>query len=112
MSTQQKQPKTLPPLYFSAYSTLVPVAREHGYALAIHGSVQRDGDFLAVAWTEDAVPPEELLFAFGAALGVKVHCIDGPTPHPHGRVSWVIVLMGTDGGYLDVSVIGPATNNL
>lgn len=91
-----------------AYAGLIPmladVAREHGYALAVHGSMQRDLDLLAAPWTEQASDAETLV----AALHDRVRWMaeappDGPTEQPHGRRSWAITLYG--GPYLDVSVM-------
>ena len=34
------------------YPDLAEIAREHGYALAVHGSLARDFDLIAVPWRE------------------------------------------------------------
>tara|TARA_R110002050_G_scaffold69003_2_gene149419 strand:+ start:380 stop:808 length:429 start_codon:yes stop_codon:yes gene_type:complete len=48
------------PWYGCLYHGLAEIARKHGYALAIHGSVLSDLDLVAVPWTEKAVSAEEL----------------------------------------------------
>ncbi len=41
------------------YPQLVEEARRHGYALAPHGSLQRDLDLIAVPWSEEAAAPSK-----------------------------------------------------
>lgn len=99
-------------LYASWYASLRDVAREHGYALALHGSLHRDCDLVAVPWTDDVTEPDALIEALR-------ECVDGyydpevsshlPECKPHGRLAWVIHV-GYDGAYLDVSVIPPAVS--
>jgi len=48
------------PFYACLYHGLCDIARKHGYALAIHGTVSRDLDLIAVPWTAEAVPAEDL----------------------------------------------------
>lgn len=48
-------------------------ARELGYALAVHGSIARDIDYLAVPWTDEAVDVEKLV----RALVVVVAKVEG-----------------------------------
>jgi len=38
--------------YAVVYPTLRDVAKLHGYALAIHGTMTRDFDLVAIPWTE------------------------------------------------------------
>lgn len=105
-----------PPCYAVIYQTLVPIAREHGYALAIHGSMVRDCDLIAVPWTEEAKDPADLILAFKKVVtGVFTkHDFDHigtvqfhGMAKPHGRVAWSIHLTeeGMFGPYLDISVM-------
>lgn len=85
------------------------VARAHGYALAVHGSLARDIDVVAIPWTAEAVEAEALV----AALAAEVERVNGhvyfrgrdpnPTEKPHGRRAWSIHLGG--GPYIDLSVM-------
>lgn len=93
-----------------AYAFLVPLlataARRVGYALAVHGSMQRDLDLLAAPWTDEAADATELLEAIFAACAFTAlarQAVTGPTQQPHGRLSWAIPLDG--GVYLDLSVM-------
>ncbi len=88
-------------------------ARELGYALALHGSLVRDLDLIAVPWTEDAVSAAELVAAMIEACGgftINDETADpydytrrNPQPKPHGRRSWKIFLGGSP--YIDLSVM-------
>lgn len=93
------------------------VARQHGYALAVHGSLERDIDLIAIPWRDNATSVESLIeqfFAVAKAVLGYVHwsgvASDGPRPEPtrkpHGRLAWSIICGG--GPYLDISVMPPA----
>ncbi len=98
------------------YAQLLPRIRERakkmGYAVAIHGSMSRDLDLLAVPWVEDAVAPEELVEAIAQEVGGYVmpdranregtvqRC---PTVQPHGRLSWNVCWGGRP--FIDLSVM-------
>ena len=85
------------------------VAREMGYAIAVHGSRVRDLDLIAVPWVEDAKPAIELVTALELAVAgyVANRTKDGieewPRKKPHGRRAWTIHLGG--GPYIDLSVM-------
>jgi hypothetical protein len=44
------------------------IARQHGYALAVHGSMERDLDLVAVPWVENVSAPEALVFALAESF--------------------------------------------
>ncbi len=94
------------------------VAREHGYALGVHGSEERDLDLIAAPWAE----PLSDACALAEAIRVKAEEIAGYaflSPHesddffqagcpghkPHGRLTWSFHLGG--GPYIDLSVMAP-----
>ena len=84
-------------------------ARGAGYALAVHGSLARDIDLLAVPWVEQAVSPEELVRRLcGAVAGCMGRCVANgkPSQKPHGRVAWSLIHSGGC-GYIDLSVVAP-----
>lgn len=86
-------------------------AREKGYALAVHGSLNRDIDLLAVPWTEEASSAEEVAEAIRAAAEktspgrMAFVATNDPCPRvkPHGRLAWSIHLGG--GPFIDLSVM-------
>lgn len=93
---------------------LIRPLREHakvlGYALAAHGSLERDIDLIAVPWAPSAWDPEvlangmrqELEKLYGVLLEV------GPNaehPKPHGRLCWSFWIKPWT--YVDLSVFPP-----
>lgn len=101
------------------YAQLLPKIREAakgmGYALAIHGSMKRDFDILAVPWVEEAAPAEKLVERIAEEVGGFVvgdqdeknhkpgELSKEPTAQPHGRKSWNICWGGKV--FLDLSVM-------
>lgn len=72
------------------YPELVAVAREHGYALAVHGSLRRDFDLIAVPWTDEAGSPEELLKAITETFSIEL--LHNSSDKPHGQRAFSIVI--------------------
>ena len=77
------------PVYAAAvYPSLAPIFHSHGYALAVHGSLARDFDLIAVPWAERVSAPwtivEQLIGAFAIRL------IREPTPKFHGRTAFML----------------------
>lgn len=81
------------------------VARRHGYALAVHGSLSYDIDLIACPWRDLATTPESLVEAIHKAVDAIVGPSkpEGPTQKPYGRQAWVIHMGG--GPYIDLSVM-------
>lgn len=101
-----QQYKWMPVMYVTYFPTLQSIANEHGYALAVHGSVTRDFDLVAVPWVEKPKSHRELLSAIQQYIG-RINSnglpYDSITEKPHGRVAYTI---GTgQGGYLDISIM-------
>ena len=105
------KPPSPAPAYVMLYECLSDVARAHGYALAIHGSLQRDLDLVAIPWTEEAGDPDELVEAlrqrgqhwmFEGPGGERPPIYDA-TPKPHGRMAYTLPIMGDR--FVDVSVM-------
>lgn len=98
-------------------------ANELGYALAVHGSLLRDIDLIAVPWTLEAVPARELAMALKAVVAKHNNGVAEEIDHigmagsdyfhegcpgakPHSRLVWSFHLGG--GPYIDLSVMQPA----
>lgn len=97
------QSRSATTLYATLYMMMVPVARECGYALALHGSMARDLDVVAIPWTEEALPVQALLDRFMEKFSFYEMNGGGLTRKPNGRMSFC---MGWDGGlYVDLSVM-------
>lgn len=96
------------------------VARRYGYALAVHGSLARDIDLIAVPWAyvvADAATLAEAIRAEAesvtghtafwledAAADPMDYTRRNPEPKPHGRLAWSIHIAGA-GTYIDLSVM-------
>ena len=87
--------------------------RSLGYALAVHGSLRRDVDVVAVPWTEKAAPISQAMLATAVydtllrmdlAIGWGAPGEVGEAK-PNGRHAWCIVLKGEPFLYLDLSVL-------
>ena len=94
-----------PTMYAWRVHELAMICRANGYALALHGSMQRDLDAIAVPWTEKAVTAETLVERVCEGMGLHL----GTDPagrvddKPHGRRTWTLLL--TDWGFVDLSVM-------
>lgn len=85
------------------------VARDCGYAVAVHGSRQRDLDLIAVPWISSAINPYQFVDALLARIDhlslkpCEPGLIENPERKPNGRIAWALV--GAPAcGYLDLSV--------
>ena len=87
---------SIAPAYAGLYPGLCEVAREHGYALAIHGSMANDMDLIAVPWTDEAVGADTLAYAMWERvkwLRHKAPFPGEPEIRPHGRLAWFFPLL-------------------
>jgi len=101
--------------YVALYPMLQQIARRHGYALAVHGSLHRDFDLVAIPWIEEASDGLTLIRALKKATRTVTQA-EGfdhlakdchPTQKPHGRIAYSLHVTnsGMYGGYLDISVM-------
>lgn len=67
MSEEEYDKKALKRTYQSILPLLSKAAKTCGYALAVHGSMKRDLDIVAVPWLENASCPERLAFKLAVA---------------------------------------------
>lgn len=86
------------------------VARRHGYALGVHGSLSYDIDLIACPWREGCVDQETVAKAVQEAVRAIVGNAEmigdqTPTQKPHGRLAWSFHMGG--GPYIDLSVLPP-----
>ena len=87
-------------------------ARSKGYALAVHGTLRRDVDVVAVPWTAEACGADELAKSIAEYLAsVKLSFPNvweaakkTRERKPFGRIAWAIVLRGIPAPYIDLSV--------
>lgn len=87
------KPANWGPFYAAGlYPRLAEHFRSHGYALAVHGSVGRDFDLIAVPWVENAADPQVVIDTLAPLVAAKFsrHCL--PDAKPHGRVAYCMAL--------------------
>lgn len=99
------------------YAWLLPkltkTARRCGYALALHGSMARDLDLIAVPWVKHPKTPTQLTESI---LGALNGWIDPSRKHltpllrPHGRQS-VLICFTSSPIYIDLSIMTPWQKN-
>lgn len=93
--------------YAGLYPELREAARRVGWALALHGSLRRDLDLVAIPWTEDAAPAGALLEAIVEASGgfqIGNTSAGYIAEKPHGRHA-VTISLGGSGGMIDLSIM-------
>lgn len=104
MGLDEKKPTYAPAYMVGIYPGLAEKARKLGYALALHGSLQRDLDLIAIPWTQEAVEPLELVKALCEEFDIAPnHDWEKPEVKPHGRLGWSIPLWW--GAYIDLGVM-------
>lgn len=98
------------PVYVYLVPILTRVARSHGYALALHGSLMFDIDLIAVPWEKTVSTAAELMAALCETLKIYTGHGKGGTSdirehqiHPHGRKSWKLYL--TSEVYIHLNVM-------
>lgn len=87
------------------------LARDHGYGVAVHGSLREESDIdlLAAPWVKWAHAPRTLMFAVNRLpylKRLKEH--DKGNPRPHGRLGYVWLITSRAAGcprYVDLSVM-------
>lgn len=94
------------------YTVLYPEFRQKaldlGYTLALHGSMARDMDMIAVAWVKEAKSPDELVRAFSDCIGGTVwknHHFKNKALMPHNRIAYTLSIFSD--WFIDLSIIPP-----
>ena len=83
-------------------------AADLGYTIAVHGTMVRDMDLIAVAWVEDARPHEELVEAISKLTEPTVwkdFHFKEMTNKPHGRIVYTLSIYSD--WFIDLSIIPP-----
>lgn len=88
MFSQPKPEPSYAPVYAAMYAELAVFFRLRGYALAIHGSLRRDFDLIAVPWVESPISPDVVLAALQEEFAIKA--VGEPTDKGHGRTAYSI----------------------
>jgi len=102
---EKQRYKQRPLMYSDMFARATVIANENGYALAMHGSLVRDGDFLAMPWTDEAIDREVLIELIVDDLNGCIHSFEDK---PHGRKAWTI-LFTSRADQLDISIAAQLT---
>ena len=87
MKTADEVKPNYAPVYAAAlYPDLAAICVQHGYALAVHGSLARDFDLIAVPWTESPSEPQAVLDEIQSRFNVKL--VGEVGIKPHGRIAY------------------------
>jgi len=106
MNTDPELPALCLDLYNRVIKDLIAVARSKGYALAVHGSLARDIDLVAIPWTNTATPALELVQAIIESCGGFLPSDTvWPRKKPHGRLCWSIHFETFSCPYIDLAVM-------
>lgn len=95
------KPPSMAPAYIFLYPALAELARSYGYALAVHGSIGKDFDLIAIPWVEKPAAPDALIHEIRRTYAVA--SCTGPHKKPHGRIVYTIGLTISGECYLDFS---------
>lgn len=82
------QPNYAPVYAAALYPKLCSLFQKHGYALAIHGSMARDFDIIAVPWGEKLSSPDEVIKEMTEKFVFRQ--IGEPETKRYGRVAYTI----------------------
>ena len=108
------KPPSNAPAYALAYPVLAEAARSVGYALALHGTMNRDCDLVAIPWTDEAQDSNALLMALVTQACVEIVPSgreDDRTPtfapetKPHGRIAYTLAFRYGSGATFDLSIM-------
>jgi hypothetical protein len=83
------KPANFAPVYAALYPKLAEITREHGYALAIHGSMARDFDLACLPWADTVSSPDAVVEAITSDLALWCSS-DLWTVKNHGRIARTI----------------------
>lgn len=83
------------------------VARQCGYAIAVHGSLERDIDLVAIPWCDMAMTTDYLIDRLYGVVQVVLGpaTLDDAVVKPHGRKALTMRFCGHH--YIDLSVMPP-----
>lgn len=89
MKTKDQFRPNYAPVYAAAmYPGLAAIFHRHGFALAVHGSLARDFDLIAIPWAETISDAETVLKEVMKEYAVRL--IGDPTYKNHGRVAYTL----------------------
>lgn len=104
MKTAEQLKPNYAPVYAAAtYPMLAAIFQRNGYALAVHGSLARDFDLIAVPWNEAPSDIEDVLKAITKETAMRI--IGDYEVKPKGRLAYTLSV-GFGECAVDLSFIG------
>ncbi len=100
MKTPEQIKPNYAPVYAALYPELARIFQRHGYALAIHGSMARDFDVIAVPWREILSLPEDIIKEITEIFVIRQ--IGEPETKQYGRKVYLLSI-GHGGCMVDLS---------
>lgn len=91
--------------YAAIWPELMNAAMDCGWALGLHGSLASDMDIMAMPWTEQAKPVEEMIQTLSNCFSDNDFNIEPSYGKPNGRVVYTFSIWAD--WYLDINVINP-----
>lgn len=88
------------PMYAAMYPGLAKITRDHGYALAVHGTLGRDMDLICIPWVDEPADPQDVVDAITTEYSIRQ--IGCPEEKKHGRRAWTISV-GFGDCFIDLS---------
>lgn len=96
----KKPNPTYAPVYCIYYPGLSKLAREYGYGVAVHGSMQRDFDMICIPWIDEAKDPQTVVDAICDTFNFET--VGDVTNKPHGRMVYALQPVGGKGVCFDL----------
>lgn len=87
------KPANNAPMYCAMYPSLAEICRSHGYALAVHGTLARDFDMIAVPWVDNPSEPQVVVDAITSKHAVN-EVAGSPELMRHNRLCYTLALYG------------------
>ena len=84
-SSEALKPSYAPVYAAALYPELCAIFNQHGYALAVHGSLRRDFDIIAIPWAAKVSRPERVIKHVTSIFAI--HEIGEATTREHGRIA-------------------------
>lgn len=82
------KPANFAPVYCSIYPELAEIARKHGYAMAIHGTMARDFDLICIPWADEPSQPDAVVKEITATYATTE--ITHHSQKQHGRMAYSV----------------------
>lgn len=107
MKTASEIKPNYAPVYAAAmYPGLAKIFQKHGYALAVHGSLARDFDIVAIPWVKDVSDKDTVLKEVTTTYAVTI--VGEPEVKEHGRVVYTLSV-GFGECAIDLSFVSAST---